>query len=442
MASTFRKKSLACALTIAGLGFGMGLAAPQAHAADDLTTSPYLFGDWNGERTRLADEGITFNLGYGGEAAHNFTGGTRSLTRYTDQWVGGVAADLGKLWGWQGATFRMTITDRNGRNLGADANIGNNQLIQEVYGRGQTWHLTEFSLEQDFFDGALAIKAGRLPVGEDFAAFSCDFENLTFCGSQPGNIVGGYWVNWPTSQWAVNIKLNTTKETYVMLGAYQVNPNYVNDQYAESKGLIPDFPGGTTGALIPLEFGWAPTAGGLPGSYKFGVWYNTSKGKDLYYDINHDPAGETGLPALDRDGQYGAYINFIQQVSGDAGGNGLSIFLNASQADRNTAATDGQVALGLEYKGPFARSNDMIGFAVGETNANSRYADFVKQNNARTGQNVIVGDGSEYVTELFYSWSPIPSIYLRPNLQYILHPGGTSENSNAFVLGLKMGFTF
>jgi len=24
----------------------------------------------------------------------------------------------------------------------------------------------------------------------------------------------------------------------------------------------------------------------------------------------------------------------------------------------------------------------------------------------------------------------------------ILHPGGTSENSNAFVLGLKMGFTF
>jgi porin len=96
----------------------------------------------------------------------------------------------------------------------------------------------------------------------------------------------------------------------------------------------------------------------------------------------------------------------------------------------------------MEYKGPFARSNDMIGFAVGETNANSRYADFVKQNNARTGEDVIVGDGSEYVTELFYSWSPIPSIYLRPNLQYILHPGGTSQNSNAFVAGLKMGFTF
>ncbi|WP_458068535.1 carbohydrate porin [Rhodanobacter sp. BL-MT-08] len=442
MASTFRKKSLACALTFAGLGLGMGLAAPQAHAADDLTTSPYLFGDWNGERTRLADEGVTFNLGYGGEAAHNFTGGTRSLTRYTDQWVGGVAADLGKLWGWQGATFRMTITDRNGRNLGADANIGNNQLIQEVYGRGQTWLLTEFSLEQKFFDGALVVKAGRLPVGEDFAPFTCDFENLTFCGNQPGNVVGNYWLNWPTSVWAANVTLNTTKQTYVKLGAYQVNPQYANTQYEESHGLLPAFPGGTTGALIPLEFGWNPVANGLPGHYDFGVWYNTSKGNDLYYDINHDPAGETGLAAQQRDGQYGAYINMMQQITGDAGGRGATLFLNISQADRNTAATDRQINLGVEYKGPFARDNDMIGFALGATDANSRYAAYIQQNNARTGQNIIVGNGNEYVSELFYSWSPIPSVFLRPNLQYILHPGGTSQNSNAFVAGLKMGFTF
>ncbi|TAL95875.1 MAG: porin, partial [Rhodanobacter sp.] len=427
MVSTLRKKPLAWAVAFAGLGLAMGLVAPQARATDNLRTSPYLFGDWNGERTRLADEGITFDLGYGGNAAHNFTGGRNStggtshLTRYTDQWIGGVTLDLAKLWGWKGATFRMLITDRNGRNLGADAHIGNNQLIQEVYGRGQTWHLTEFFLEQQFFDGALAVKAGRLRVGGDFAAFSCDFQNLTFCGAQPGNIVGGYWVNWPTSQWAANIKLNTTKETYVMLGAYQVNPKYINDNYARHNGLIPDFPSGTTGVLIPLEFGWAPSAGGLPGSYKFGVWYNTSKGKDLYYDVNHDPAGKTGLPALQRDAQYGAHINFLQQVSGDAGSSGASIFLNITQADRNTAATDRQVSLGMEYKGPFARANDMIGFAVGETNANSRYADFIKQNNARTGEHVIVGDGNEYVTELFYSWSPIPSIFLRPNLQYILH---------------------
>jgi len=442
MAAIFREKSLIRTAVVTGLSLSLGLIAHQAHAADDLATRPYLFGDWDGGRTRLADAGVTFDLGYGGEAAHNFTGGTAQLTRYTGQWAFGASFDLDKLWGWHGASFQVSVSDRNGRNLGADASIGNNMLLQEVYGRGQTWHLSQFWLKQDFLGGKLTWKTGRATVGEDFAAFSCDFQNLSFCGAPPGNLVGGYWVNWPTSRWATVLKLYTTGQTYMQIGAYQVNPNYVDDSYARSKGMLPDFPGGTTGALIPLEFGWTPNLDGRPGSYKFGVWYNTSKGADLYYDFNHHPAGETGLAPLQRDGQYGAYINFQQQISGDAGGSGASLFLNISQADRHTAATDRQIALGIRYKGPFGRSQDMLGFAVGATDNNSRHFAYVEQHNARTGEDTVVGNGNEYVSELFYSWSPIPSIFLRPNLQYVLHPGGTSINSNAFVLGLKTGFTF
>ena len=241
----------------------LALGTTVAHA-DDAAGSKYLFGDWNGERTRLEDKGITFDFGYGFEAAHNYSGGDRNITRYTDQWKLGSAFDLDKLWGWHGATFKLIITDRNGRNIGADANIGNNQLIQEVYGRGQTWHLTVFSLEQKFFDDRLTWKLGRLPVGEDINQFSCDFQNLTFCGAQPGNIVGDYWVNWPTSQWATVVKLNTTQNTFVQIAAYQVNPKYVDDSYARHNGLKPNFPSGTTGALIPLEFGWKPMVNGLP----------------------------------------------------------------------------------------------------------------------------------------------------------------------------------
>src|SRR5690606_1117391 len=121
-----------------------------------------------------------------------------------------------------------------------------------------------------------------------------------------------------------------------------------------------DNPNGTTGALIPLEFGWLPAWNGLPGSYKFGAWYNTSNGADLYQDVNHAPRGETGLAPRERNGQYGIYINFEQQVSGTAGGRGASVFLNFSQADRDTAAQDHQVALGLQYKGPFGQARDVI----------------------------------------------------------------------------------
>lgn len=158
--------------------------------------------------------------------------------------------------------------------------------------------------------------------------------------------------------------------------------------------------------------------------------------------MNGNPRGITGLDARTRNGQYGVYLNLQQQVTGTAGGRGATVFLNFSQADRNTAQTDHQISVGVQYKGPFNRLADTVGFAVGATHNNGRFADFVRQTNARTGQNTIAGDGYEYVSELYYSWSPVPSVYFRPNLQYIMHPGGTSQNKNAFVVGLKSGITF
>lgn len=424
-------KSLIASVLLAALGVSV---AQQAWADD----SPYLFGDWNGNRTRLADVGVTFDLGYTSEVAHNFTGGTAQLTRYTDQWKFGATLDLEKLWGWSGGTFQIVMTDRNGRDLGTDAGIGNNQLIQEVYGRGQTWHLTIFALEQKFLDGKLAWRVGRLPVGEDFASFSCDFQNLTFCGSQPGNIVGDYWVNWPTSQWATRLKFAPSDRAYVQIGVYQVNPKYVDDQYARHSGWKLDFPSGTTGALIPLELGWTPLVDRRPGSYKLGVWYNTSGGADLFLDSQHQPRAITDGQPLQHDSRRGIYINLQQQVSGDAGNSGVTLFLNVSQADRATSATDRQIAMGMEYASPFGRPMDKVGFAVGATHANSYAADYQRlYNNLHPDQAGLVKDGNEYVTEMFYSWSPVPTVALRPNLQYIVHPGGSEQNHNAFVIGLK-----
>src|SRR5882762_4968741 len=51
----------------------LALGAASAHAYD-ITTSPYLLGDWGGLRTRLSDEGVAFNFGYGSELAHNTSG--------------------------------------------------------------------------------------------------------------------------------------------------------------------------------------------------------------------------------------------------------------------------------------------------------------------------------------------------------------------------------
>ena len=114
----------ACCTALAAAMLLLGAGPTRAEDA-----SAYLLGDWNGQRTRLANEGITFNLSYGSEMAHNFSGGTDHLTRYADQWVFGARLDLDKLWRWKGGTFQVTYTERNGRTLGENANIGSNMLI-------------------------------------------------------------------------------------------------------------------------------------------------------------------------------------------------------------------------------------------------------------------------------------------------------------------------
>jgi porin len=127
---------------------------------------------------------------------------------YTDQRTFGTTFDLTKLGVVPGGTIQVTWTDRNGSNLSDDAALGTLQQVQEVFGRGQTLRLTQFWYDQKFIDGVVDWKIGRITFGEDFAAFSCDFQNLTFCGAQPGNLVGNCIFNWPVSQWATRLKFD------------------------------------------------------------------------------------------------------------------------------------------------------------------------------------------------------------------------------------------
>ena len=340
-------------LGAATLILAASLAARPAGAADDSTPaasppaepSPWLFGDWNGERTRLKDKGIDFQFGYTSEIAYNATGGFRNATEYTDQYVAGVTLDLDRLLGLPSAQFQMTFTQRTGRNLADDAGLGTFQLVQEVFGRGQTTRLTDFWYKQEFLGGLIDWKIGRMGVGEDFAAFSCDFQNLTFCGSDPGNIVGNYIYNWPISQWATRVKVRLDGFGYAQVGVYDVNEKYLG----VSQALLPVFYSGSTGALIPAELGWLPTFGnGLQGSYKFGVWYDTSRADDVVNDDNGNPFDISGLPPASHRGRYGAYINFQQDLT-----DRLKIFLNAVVADKSTSSLDRQIAAGLTYTGLF-----------------------------------------------------------------------------------------
>jgi porin len=413
---------------------------PSAAGAEESAT---LTSDWGGARSDLTGAGVDLTGGYISEIATNPQGGTSQQVAYVDQWSIGATLDLQKLLKWPDSKFQITITNRNGNDLNNRANLGTLQAVQDLYGGGQTWRLTDFWFDQVFSGSRLDWKIGRLTVGEDFADFTCNFQNLTFCGSSPGNIGANYWYNSPVSQWATRLKFAISPQLDVQIGVYQVNPTYNNPVWAQANGLFPNFPGGTTGVLIPVALDWKPAPWGKTGSYKVGVWYNTSDADDVYLNTNEQPLVIAGGSPLRRHSSSGGYFNLEQPLSANANQVGAKVFINGLISDDETSPlVDRQFAVGIEYKGLIdLRPQDYTGIALGTNRVNSRVAEGeILLNEAKGGDMVV--QGSEYVTEAFYSWWIVKYLNLRPSVQYVVQPGGTSRNSNILVIGLRTAAVF
>jgi porin len=410
---------------------------------EEKPTSPYadtLFGDWGGIRSGLADNGVTVTLGYKGEFAANVSGGERKAATENGQFALTAAFDTGKI-GLDNGTLQSTITFRHGENLDTHAGLNVLQQVQEVYGRGQTWRLTELFYQQALADGHAIMKVGRFPAG-DFNTFDCEFQNLTFCGAPAGNITGYYWFNWPVAQWSGWLKLKTDT-LYLKLGANEDNRNNLDNAFFISRG-------GAEGVIVHAEVGWTPTFGGgkLPALLKAGYWHTSGDDPDVLLDINHMPAPITGQPPLIRSGQYGFYVQGQAQLTGEAKRDpasdsftrtrGLNIFFNFTHNDAATATTLDQESIGLYYNAPFkARAQDQMGFALGRTGYNERTAEALV-----LADPLVEKPDAEYVAELYYALALSHGLSVRPNLQYIIDPGGYSRATDVVVIGTRFDVNF
>jgi porin len=297
------------------------------------------------------------------------------------------------------------------------------------------------SFAQDIFDKKLNIEFGRLNPGDDFDVLACNFQNLGFCGSVPGNIDGEYWFNAPVSQWGGRLQARVSDAFDLEGGLYQINPENLK------RGFSFDFSGGK-GVLVPFEAEWKPTLfSGLPGDYQIGGWYSNMIAADVYYDVNRDPLALTGLPALESRGRGGFFLSARQQIIGKAppadappgaDGQGLTMFFNYTQSDGRTSMLDRQFALGAIYKGMLPdRADDEIALAFGGTHVNDRVAWGEALHDAAGIAPFEPVQHIEYVTELDYRWMIAQGAELSPNLQFIVNPGGVKKRTDALVLGVK-----
>ena len=402
-------------------------------------------GDWGGLRPELENDGVVLRGHYVNEAAGNPVGGKEQGGADTGEVMLGADVDS-KVFGWQGGTFHLTITERAGSSLSKDK-IGNVLTVQEIYGDGQTVRLTELSYEQKLLGGRIDVEAGHINVENDFASSAvyfagslyCDFQSNAICGTPiatPNNTSG--YVAYPASTWGARIKTYPASNVYVEVGTYAADPT-LNDA---RNGLKLGF-NGISGEFTTIETGITVGRGGYLGNYRIGAYYDSSDAQSVSsqlsrYATPQNAAQLMALPIEERAGRYGGWALADQTIELDPGNSqrGVVVFAALEYGDKETSFLNWYGEAGVLRQGTFAgRDKDTLalGFAVASINGSLQGLE------QRFGSPTSL---QEYMVELNYGVTIAPWLNIRPGVQYIWHPSGIDEIPNALVLDLKTVVTF
>jgi porin len=243
----------------------------------------HLFGDWGGERTRLARRGVNFDFQYVSDSLWNLKSVQKERFASWNRFRGTVDMDLGELTGHQGWYFHATALWQGGGNLGTY--LG---LLTSPSGMSSenTCRLDSWWIEKRWRDQRITARIGQF-AGQDFYgaqhfAASFIFEPM---GYALGNLVTTRESFDPPSTPAMEIRVIPLHYLYVksMVAAAVGAPFSQNPT-----GLVPQFNG------IPLstsEIGFTPGRNassmrafdnvegrrGYSGLYQFGASYNPGR---------------------------------------------------------------------------------------------------------------------------------------------------------------------
>ena len=416
--------------------------------SDEWWRGDALTGDWWGTRNWTdKDTGIEFSGTYTTDLAGNPVGGMEQGFTYTDNIAFGAKLDLEKLVGWNGATFTIAATDRNGTSLSQNY-IGNQFTVQQIFG-GQTIILTGLHLTQRLLDDKMEIKVGRFSAGDDFASSPLYwlYMNNGIDGNPQALPVNASFSAYPWASWAARVRFEPSPDWNAMFGLYQVS-NKTFNRYLHGVNFSFE---PTDGVMFLGQVGWTPeffrrpvkrvetereeneelseaeeNTHGLPGHYWFGAYYSTWE---------YAQFGSTQSAA----NAYGFYWHADQKVYQEAPGSDQGLTLWTAfvlSPQENIAKIPFQWNCGVAYQGVVPQRDQdiaMFGLAYG-----SFSDDYGNAGNAYNGEPV----SYEMALEWGYRIQFNRFLYAQPNIQHIVQPGGTGSIPDAFVLGMQIGVTF
>ena len=430
----------------------------------NLLNQPRLAGEFWGVRPKVETNGVVLTAQSISDLLGNTTGGAATGTTYSGLLNLGLAVDLQKAVGWEGASFKNTWLWLYGSNLSSQY-IGNALAASSIAGN-PGFRCYELWFQQNLFHDVFSIRGGLLGLDTEFMVSDTAtlFVNSTF--GPPAlftlNVPNG-GPTYPMATPGVRLALQPASWITIRSALAQANPF---TQQQNSHGFNWNF--GSSGGLLSLNEAAAswnkdPQSKGLPGTVKAGFWLQTGRDQEYSEGVPEEGSFSFGSPESRAysSGFYGSIDQQLYAVSNPAvpssgknpmdggknstpadvpsctcSGKGLSSFVRAGFSPQTASQVGFYADSGLVYTGLIPmRDADKLGVAFGYAQMGSQYA---SQGNAAG----LPGVGYEAVAELSYSMQLAPAISIQPDLQYILHPGGTQQYGNALVVGVRAVVNF
>ncbi|HET8551662.1 MAG TPA: carbohydrate porin [Gammaproteobacteria bacterium] len=214
----------------------------------------------------------------------------------------------------------------------------------------------------------------------------------------------------PTTALGAVVRWQSASGFYAMGGVYDGVPGE------------PGHPAGThiawhshDGAFSALELGLAANTQ-RPCKVAVGGWYRSTD----YVDALGRPRSSDG----------GVYAIGSVRVAGGPARPATSLFLQVGRARGDRNPLHGYVGAGVTVAGPIAgRPDDTFGFGV----ARAATSDLFRRVTAAPA-------AAETAIELSYQAVLTPRFVLQPDVQYVVHPGGTERIDNAWVIGMRVAY--
>jgi porin len=415
--------------------------APVAESGEEFREK-YLFGDWLGSRSALADEGIRPTALFITDPFGNVTGGRRrGFTEY-DLLALDLLFDTEKLFDLPGGEFHIGFANNSGTSL-SQKYVGNNFPVQLADVADANPRLTYLSYTQSLFDDRLSVRFGRLTInsvyGEEFAGsqYFKAFTSVAFDLVPLGiflNAPGAF--GYPLTTWGARVKFEPVEWFYAMFGCYNGDPG-VKEGDGHGVDLTLRGPAFVIGE-VGYRRNYGNDATGLPGNVKLGAYFNGGNAEVF----DSAPAGQPGETVRARYGFYAVGDQALARWGDPAEKRHLGVFASFVCApDQRVNQVPYFFDAGLVAYGCLpSRPRDFAGFGVayGSYSGDLRRAEEVQ---ALTDPTVRV-QTREMTLEWTYGCTVRPGLLVQPDVQYLINPGGSKAVPNALALGVNVVFNF